>query len=283
SKNSDYTDGLIQGYEHLLDAYVQKGDYKQAHFARQELDVYADKKQEIEKAAAINEVIARMNVNQYKQELKAKELENEVNRQNANRNKTIVYITLGATLALAIFAFALLLFFKRRKALVKSLQESNTQYLKAKKKAEELSEVKTNFLSAISHELRTPLYGIIGISSILQQDKSLGKFKEDITSLKFSADYLLALINDLLFLNKLDALKNRKLEQKPFQLRELVVNIINSLEFMRSKNNNVFEVKIADEVPNFLKGDYVKLSQILINLISNACKFTEEGTITIDI
>jgi len=183
----------------------------------------------------------------------------------------------------SIFAFALLLFFKRRKALVKSLQESNTQYLKAKKKAEELSEVKTNFLSAISHELRTPLYGIIGISSILQQDKSLGKFKEDITSLKFSADYLLALINDLLFLNKLDALKNRKLEQKPFQLRELVVNIINSLEFMRSKNNNVFEVKIADEVPNFLKGDYVKLSQILINLISNACKFTEEGTITIDI
>ncbi|MEL7270328.1 MAG: response regulator [Bacteroidota bacterium] len=283
SKNSDYTDGIIQGYEHLLEAYAQKGDYKQAHFTRQELDVYADKKQEIEKATAINEVIARMNVNQYKQDLKAKELENEVNRQNANRNKIIVYITLGATLAVSIFAFALLLFFKRRKALVKSLQESNTQYLKAKKKAEELSEVKTNFLSAISHELRTPLYGIIGISSILQQDKSLGKFKEDITSLKFSADYLLALINDLLFLNKLDALKNRKLEQKPFQLRELVVNIINSLEFMRSKNNNVFEVKIADEVPNFLKGDYVKLSQILINLISNACKFTEEGTITIDI
>ena len=283
SKNLDYTDGIIQGYENLLEAYAQKGDYKQAHFTRKELDVYADKKQEIEKAMAINEVIARMNVNQYKQELKAKELENEVNRQNANRNKIIVYITLGATLAVSIFAFALLLFFKRRKALVKSLQESNTQYLKAKKKAEELSEVKTNFLSAISHELRTPLYGIIGISSILQQDKSLGKFKEDITSLKFSADYLLALINDLLFLNKLDALKNRKLEQKPFQLRELVVNIINSLEFMRSKNNNVFEVKIADEVPNFLKGDYVKLSQILINLISNACKFTEEGTITIDI
>ena len=283
SKNSDYTDGIIQGYENLLEAYAQKGDYKQAHFTRKELDVYADKKQEIEIAMAINEVIARMNVNQYKQDLKAKELENEVNRQNANRNKIIVYITLGATLAVSIFAFALLLFFKRRKALVKSLQESNTQYLKAKKKAEELSEVKTNFLSAISHELRTPLYGIIGISSILQQDKSLGKFKEDITSLKFSADYLLALINDLLFLNKLDALKNRKLEQKPFQLRELVVNIINSLEFMRSKNNNVFEVKIADEVPNFLKGDYVKLSQILINLISNACKFTEEGTITIDI
>ena len=168
---------------------------------------------------AINEVIARMNVNQYKQELKAKELENEVNRQNANRNKIIVYITLGATLAVSIFAFALLLFFKRRKALVKSLQESNTQYLKAKKKAEELSEVKTNFLSAISHELRTPLYGIIGISSILQQDKSLGKFKEDVTSLKFSADYLLALIIELLFLNKLDALKISKLEQKPFLLR----------------------------------------------------------------
>nr|WP_297913149.1 response regulator [uncultured Allomuricauda sp.] len=283
SKQHDYTDGLVEGYEYLIKAYVGKGDYEQAYLTREESDVYADKKQEIEKAMAINEVIARMNVNQYKQDLKAKERENEINRQNADRNKTIVHITMAAAVVLLIFVFAMFFSFKRRKALVKSLQETNVQYLDAKKKAEELSEVKTNFLSAISHELRTPLYGIIGIASILKQEKPLAKYKEDITSLKFSADYLLALINDLLFLNKLDALKTRKLESKPFHLRKLVTNIINSMEFMRSKNNNVFKVEITDDVPNYLKGDYVKLSQILINLISNACKFTDEGTITVNI
>ena len=283
SKEHDYTDGLVEGYEYLIEANVGKGDYEAAYLARKASDVYADKKQEIEKAAAINEVIARMNVNQYKQELKAKELENEVNRQRADRNKIVLYISLGASVVLSIFFCAMFFSFKRRKALVKSLQETNAQYLDAKKKAEELSEVKTNFLSAISHELRTPLYGIIGIASILKQEKSLTKYKEDITSLKFSADYLLALINDLLFLNKLDALKERELERKSFSLRKLVRNITNSMEHMRAKNNNVFEIEITEEVPNYLLGDYVKLSQILINLISNACKFTEEGTITIAI
>ncbi|PRX56663.1 signal transduction histidine kinase [Flagellimonas meridianipacifica] len=283
SKKHDYTDGLVEGYEFLIEAYVGNGDYEQAYLARKESDEYVDKKHEIEKAAAINEVIARMNVNQYKQELKAKELENEMNRQTADRNKTIVYITLAASVVLLIFVCTMFLSFKRRKALVRSLQETNVQYLDAKKKAEELSEVKTNFLSAISHELRTPLYGIIGIASILKQEKPLAKYKEDITSLKFSADYLLALINDLLFLNKLDALKNRELENKPFHLRKLVRNITNSMEHMRAKNNNQFEIEITDDIPEFLKGDYVKLSQILINLISNACKFTEEGTITVSI
>ena len=283
SEKHGYTDGLVEGYEYLIEANVGKGDYKQAYVVRQEADVYADKKQEIEKAAAINEVIARMNVNQYKQELVAKELENEMNQQTAERNKIILYISLAASMALFIFVCFMFYSFKKRKALVKDLRETNVQYLEAKKKAEELSEVKTNFLSAISHELRTPLYGIIGIASILKQEKPLAKYKEDITSLKFSADYLLALINDLLFLNKLDALKNRELERKPFHLRKLVRNITNSMEHMRAKNNNQFEIEITEDVPEFLKGDYVKLSQILINLISNACKFTEEGTITISI
>jgi len=104
---------------------------------------------------------------------------------------------------------------------------------------------------------------------------------EDITSLKFSADYLLALVNDLLFLNRLEAFKKQKLEEKVFSPRLLIENIVNSLEFMRKKNNNAFNICIASDVPDFLRGDYVKLSQILINLVSNACKFTEEGTITI--
>lgn len=283
AKEADFVDGIVQGYEGYLAALIEKDEYKKAHDIRVELDRYTNKKIEVEKAAAIKEVTARMNVEQYKQELKAKNLENEINRQKANRSKVVLYIVIGASIILSIFLFIILLSSRKRKALVVSLQESNKQYFEAKRKAEELSKVKTNFLSAISHELRTPLYGIIGISSILQQDSKLKRHKEDITSLKFSADYLLALVNDLLFLNKLEVFKKQKLEEKPFDLRELVWNIVNSLEFMRNKNNNAFDIQIAKDVPIFLKGDYVKLSQILINLIGNACKFTEEGIIKVAI
>ena len=91
------------------------------------------------------------------------------------------------------------------------------------------------------------------------------------------------MINDVLYLNKLDALEGKKLVSKPFQLDELISKIITSLEFMKTKNNNKIVVKIENNVPLGLKGDFVKLSQILINLISNACKFTEEGTITVGV
>lgn len=283
SKEMDYVDGIINGYKTYIAILVKKKDFKAVHDVRLDFDTYRSEKNEIEKAAAIQGAIAQMNVEQYKQELKAQELKNELSRQTAYRNKIGLYLGIGASLILSVLLFIIMVSSKKRKVLVQSLQESNVQFLDAKKKAEQLSKVKTNFLSAITHELRTPLYGIIGISSILQEDETLKKHREDITSLKFSADYLLAMVNDLLFLNRLEEFKEQKLDSKVFRPRLLIENIVNSLEFMRKKNNNTFNICIDSEVPNFLRGDYVKLSQIVINLVSNACKFTEEGTITIAI
>ena len=281
AKKAHYVDGVVQGYNAYLDELIKLGEYKKAHYVRLDLDEYNDQKAEVDKVAAIKEVTERMNVEQYKQELIAKNLENEINLQVAKRSKTILLAATMVSIILTIFLVTFLVSSKKRKSLVHSLTQSNNQYLEAKKKAEDLSKVKTAFLSAISHELRTPLYGIIGIASILQQNPRLEDFKEDLGSLKFSADYLLALINDLLFLNKIESFKNHKLEKEPFDIRLLVNNILNSLEFMRNKNNNYFDISISNDVPRVLKGDHVKLSQILINLIGNACKFTEEGTIKV--
>lgn len=283
AKTADYRDGIIESYEFYLKALIVKKDFEKAHYERLKLDEYRNEKFELEKLAAINEVTAKMNVDQYKQELIAKNLENELNRQKAYKREIMLYIAIASTLILFISITFLFANFRNRKKLVTDLQQKNIMYLEAKKNAEELSQVKTNFLSAISHELRTPLYGIIGISSILEENVKLAEHKEDLNSLKFSADYLLSLVNDLLYLNKLEAFKNEKLELKPFKPRELITSIINSFEFMRTKNNNIFDVTIDSSVPEFLKGDFVKLSQILMNLIGNACKFTDEGTIKVSI
>lgn len=281
AEKANYNKGAIISYELYVETLAALGDYKSAYDVQQHLDSLNSEFFKIEKEKAVNEIITKMDLEQYQQELKAKQLESELNDQRANKNRMLNYISIGASLLMCLLFSWVWTLSKRRQELVETLKKSNLQYLEAKKKAEELSKVKTKFLATMSHELRTPLYGIIGLSAILQHEVKLGEFKEDINSLKFSADYLLSLVNDLLLLSKLDSKQQTTLDKHPFQLRELVMNIVKSLEFMREKNNNVFDVEIDEQIPRFLKGDVIKLSQILMNLISNACKFTEEGNIKI--
>jgi len=152
--------------------------------------------------------------------------------------------------------------------------------LHAKEESDKLAKAKAKFFSTVSHELRTPLYGVIGLSTILMENKELKKHEKDLKSLKFSADYLLALINDVLQMNKIDS-ENLTDESTSFDLRELIGTIVSSFEYIKLQHSNKIEVTIDEKIPHLLKGSSVRLSQILMNLIGNACKFTENGTITI--
>ena len=104
------------------------------------------------------------------------------------------------------------------------------------------------------------------------------KHEKDLKLLKFSADYLLALINDVLQINKIDSKKIDE-ESSLFNLRELIETITSSFEYMRIQNDNLISINISDDIPELIKGNSVRLSQILMNLISNACKFTENGNV----
>ena len=274
---------LEEAYSPLITLLEKKGDYKAAYNRSKELNGHRDQMFNLEKEKDIKEVITKMNVEQYKQDLNAKNLESQLNKQEAKESETLVFIMVAASIVLVALLVLVFNLYSNRKDLVLSLQQKNVQYDSAKQEAERLAKVKTDFLSAITHELRTPLYGIIGISSILKEDKKLASHEEDIENLKFSADYLLAMINDLLFLNKLDEFEKRELVIEPFEIRTLVKKIIGSFEFMKTKNSNTFNITIEPDVPQYLRGDYTKLSQILINLISNSCKFTEEGIIRLTI
>jgi CheY-like chemotaxis protein/two-component sensor histidine kinase len=112
------------------------------------------------------------------------------------------------------------------------------------------------------------------------EDKSLVNHEDDLKSLKFSADYLLALINDVLQMNKMES-KLLKLENLSFNLEDLMHSIVKSFEFTRLQNKNAIHLEIDPKIPFNLIGDPVRLSQILMNLIGNAMKFTERGNIWI--
>ena len=160
------------------------------------------------------------------------------------------------------------------------LREKNMELEEAKERIEKASKARAEFLSTVSHELRTPLNAINGITHILLEEKPKANQIEYLKSLKFSGNYLLTYINDILEINRIES-NNIEIEKINFDIRELLHNIRNSLKEQASQNNNEFLLKIDDEVPQVLIGDPTKLSQIFINLINNALKFTQNGKILV--
>lgn len=158
------------------------------------------------------------------------------------------------------------------------LQNKNTELQEAKEKAEKASQAKAQFLSTITHELRTPMYTVTGLTHLLLEEDPKPEQKEHLNSLKFSGEYLLSLINNILDLNKLEANKV-EIEKIPFNLKKRIDSVIIALRKSAEAKNNNLHYEYDASLPDKVIGDSLKISQILINLISNSIKFTEDGDI----
>lgn len=162
------------------------------------------------------------------------------------------------------------------------LQDKNNELLLAKEKAEKASLAKAQFLSTITHELRTPLYAVTGLTHLLMEEDPLPHQKEHLNSLKFSGEYLLSLINNILDLNKLEANKV-EVEKTSFSLKKRLNDVLIALKKSADDRNNNLHLEFDDEIPEQLVGDPLKLSQVLINLIGNSTKFTQNGDVFVRI
>jgi signal transduction histidine kinase/ActR/RegA family two-component response regulator len=149
--------------------------------------------------------------------------------------------------------------------------------------SEESSKAKTYFLSTISHELRTPLNGVIGMTNVLILDNPREDQQENLSMLKFSANNLLSLINDVLDINKIESGKI-EIEKIPFKIHDLIKNIHAGFKIKADEKGLGLEL-IADEnlTDIAIVGDPTRLTQILVNLTENALKFTTVGKVTIQI
>ncbi len=158
------------------------------------------------------------------------------------------------------------------------LQDKNTELQQAKENAERASQAKAQFLSTISHELRTPMYTVTGLTHLLLEEDPKPEQKDHLKSLKLSGEYLLSLINNLLDLNKLEVNKV-ELEQIPFDLKPRLDSVLSTLSKSAELNNNTVHFEYDDNLPKTVIGDSLKLSQIIVNLVSNSIKFTVNGDI----
>jgi signal transduction histidine kinase/DNA-binding NarL/FixJ family response regulator len=163
-------------------------------------------------------------------------------------------------------------------------KQAQEDLLKAKDVAEEASRAKSTFLANMSHELRTPLNAIIGYSEMLEeeaQDSATGESVQDLQKIKSAGKHLLALINDVLDLSKIEAGK-MSLHLETFEVSGMIEEIVTTLQPAIKKNSNTLRVRLADDVGT-MRADITKVRQILFNLLSNACKFTDHGTISVDV
>src|SRR5690606_31201687 len=160
------------------------------------------------------------------------------------------------------------------------LLKKNLELQIAKEEAERAMQAKAQFLSTVSHELRTPLYAVTGLTHLLLEENPNNSQKEHLKSLKFSGEYLLNFINDILQINKVEANKLQA-ENIPFDLRKILEEVVNTYQQTAKESNNKLTLDISDEVPPELIGDPIKLSQIFTNLVGNALKFTENGNVVV--
>jgi PAS domain S-box-containing protein len=148
--------------------------------------------------------------------------------------------------------------------------------------AENAVKAKQQFLSNMSHEIRTPMNAIIGFTKVLLKTDLSVKQKEYLTSIKMSGDALIVLINDILDLAKVDAGK-MTFEQIPFKMSISIATMLHLFETKIQEKNLTLIKEYDDKIPKVLVGDPVRLHQIILNLVSNAVKFTSEGKITVSI
>ena len=280
SRENNYAQILTDSYLVNSQMQVEKGNFEAAYGLLQTYHERRDTQSDISSELLATDKQYRLDKGEYDEIIA--ELEANLERKDSSIKMNNFTSTLSIAL-ITILSLLTLSLYKNNNLRAKAndlLQEKNSELQLAKEKAEKASLAKAQFLSTITHELRTPLYAVTGLTHLLLEENPMEHQKEHLNSLKFSGDYLLSLINNILDLNKLEANKV-EIERTTFNLNKRVNDVLVALKKSAEDKNNKLLLEFDESIPSKLLGDPLKISQILINLIGNSVKFTENGQVVL--
>jgi len=198
-----------------------------------------------------------------------------VNTNGAKAKSWGIILAVVACLASLVTFWYLVVQGQRQQKLIRTLDTSE-------KKLKEASRIQEQFVANISHEIRTPMNAILGFAGLLQKTGLDKNQHEYVRSIRSSAENLLTIINDILDLSRIES-GMMHIESLPFNLRELLDSLATMMNVKAISQNLYLTTEVDQSIPQILKGDAVRLTQILINLLSNALKFTHEGGVSIKV
>ncbi len=259
-------------YEILYQAWEQLGNYPKAFNAYQKLITVKDSMDVLRNGQEVTRLELET---KFQQEHLINKLEFQ---QKLNKEKTNRYIIIGFGILALISALGLLSRLRFMRKTEKLLKEKNLVIEAEKEKAKASEKAKHQFLANMSHEIRTPMNAIKGMTDILIRRNPKKEQIEYLNGIKESSASLLIIINDILDISKIEVDKI-DLESIPFSIAEVIKNVNAIMKFKTEEKGLELKTSIPKSIPKVL-GDPNRLRQILINLVSNAIKFTENGSVT---
>ncbi|MFC5196400.1 ATP-binding protein [Bizionia hallyeonensis] len=280
AKEYKFNTVLTNGYLILSELNELNGDYQASSENLKKYMKLSDSLLQVKRANLSPEKRIKILLNNQTefQKEQAANLEEKIKENNLSKLTTILSIALITILSLLTLSL-----YKNNNIRLKTnnmLHIKNSELIVAMEKAELASKTKANFLSTVTHELRTPLYAVTGLTNMLLDEDPKPNQIQHLKSLKFSGEYLLTFINDILQINKIEANKV-DVEPENFNLKKKMTNVIAALNNSASDNNTQLHLEYDMDIPETYNADQLKISQILINLIGNSIKFTKDGDIWI--
>ncbi len=203
----------------------------------------------------------------------------------------IAYIVLGSIISMiqrshpemllstAMIVFVtILMYFTIENPDVKMIEELNL----AKDQADRANKAKTDFLSSMSHEIRTPLNAIDGFSQLILEEKDIKVIKDEARDIMAASQNLLEIVNGILDISKIEADK-LEIVNAPYETAKVFNDLVKLTKARIGEKPIELKVNIAKDIPEYLNGDYVRLNQIILNLLTNAAKYTKEGSIEFNV
>ena len=253
-------------HNYLADAFGIIGEYEQAYFHFIKFYDLEQKQRSFEAALEIG------NVN-LEQEKEASLLQQELSEERLSNQRLVIWIVSGGLFLLAI---GLIYIFRQ----LKFIRKQNKIIEQEKLRAEQSERYKEQFLANMSHEIRTPMHAISGMVNALRRREHTKEQAAYLEAMKISSNNLLVILNDVLDMSKIES-GNLEIASIPMDPVEAAKNVINLLSYKAEEKGLMLTFRSPKGFPKVVQGDPVRLNQILVNLVGNAIKFTEKGSVEI--
>lgn len=278
------------GFKGLSDTYLYLHDYRSAYKYYRNYIIQRDSINSEETKARIAEMRSRFEIVQNQKELELLKRESQIQSLELQKERRLSSMLLIVIILILLILGFIVFLFRYKQQINKSLTEKNLaieqtrkELEKARENAEKANLAKTDFLAKMSHDLRTPLNSIIGYTRLLKNSNSFKESeKNDLKTIEQSGNHLLELIDDILSLSKIEA-GQLTLKEEIFNLPQMLQDIAAMIRIKSDQKGLDFALILDEGIPKFITLDAKRLRQVLLNLLGNAVKFTEEGKITLSV